>query len=164
MHAANLKSHNNSPTPIFLWAITGYVVLLTLADLLQSDLLKSLSYMSAVGIFMLIAATAAFLPRQKNMFLGFDLALILYYYGIIGSLAYNINHLGWPVALKMLMGPLFILFGASFESQTCAVIWQNKYVKSLLVLLMCNNKLYMHTQIVHTLIILCLTLYFFCFK
>ncbi len=135
MHAANLKPHNNNPTAIFLWAVTGYVALLALANFLQSEVLKTLSYTVSFAIFMLMAAIAAFLPDRKSLFVGLGFALNLYYYGIIGSTVYNIDHLDWSVTLKMLMGPLFVLFGASIEAQSYALIWRNKYVKSLFMLL-----------------------------
>ncbi len=135
MSTTRFKQQNSSPTTIFLWAVTGYVILLTIANLLQSSVLKGLSYGAAFGIFMLMATVSAFSPRQKNLFMGFGFALCLYYYGIIGSIFYNIHSIDWAVALKMLMGPLFILFGSLFESQSRGQIWLNKNVKSLFLML-----------------------------
>lgn len=135
MTTTSFKQQNSSPTGIFLWAVTGYVILLTIANLLESGILKGLSYGAAFGIFMLMAIVSAFSPRQKNLFTGFGLALCFYYYGIIGSILYNIHSIDWAVALKMLMAPLFILFGSLFESQSREGIWTHKNVKTLFMML-----------------------------
>ncbi len=135
MTPTSFKAKANSPTNIFLWSVTGYVILLTIANLLESGILKGLSYGAAFGIFMIMATVSAFSPRQKNMFTGFGLALCLYYYGILGSIIYNLHSIDWAVALKMLMAPLFIVFGTLFESQSREGIWTHKNVKILFMML-----------------------------
>lgn len=82
-----------------------------------------------------MVTVSAFSPRQKYWFNGFLIALFFYYYGIIGSILYNIHSIDWADSLKMLMTPLFILFGALFESQTRQQIWTHKKVKMLFMML-----------------------------
>ena len=132
---ADNKQQGNHPIVLFLWAITGYVILLSLSSVLQSGGLKVLSYGAAFGLFLLMTAWSAFLTKEKNSALGFGFAIGIYYYGIAGSLLYNLDHIEWSVALKLLMAPIFILIGAKFEAQQHMHYSFTKSVKTLFILL-----------------------------
>lgn len=132
---AENKQQDNHPIVLFLWAITGYVVLLSLSVVLQSGVVKGLSYVAAFGLFLLMLAWCAFLPKGKNISLGFGFAIGIYFYGLVGSFLYNFDHIEWSIALKMLMAPMFILIGARFEAQLHRRYNFNKNVKALFVLL-----------------------------
>jgi hypothetical protein len=124
------------PTYVFLVAITAYVVLQTLAILATSGLLKALSYAAAFGIVLAMAAMAAYLPKQRqDVPLGFGIALAFYYYGFVASAALNFGTLDIVTALKMMLVPPFLVFGAAFEASYRFKAWELPSTKWLLAAL-----------------------------
>jgi len=132
----SVSAANQDPVARFLLYIVMYVALLCLAVLGNSGLLKTLSYLAAFTMFLATATISAYLPKQRKISLGFGLALSLYYYGLLASLAVNAGSLEYSPATKMLMAPLFLIFGASFESQNFFRSWQSNSVRCLFALLL----------------------------
>lgn len=102
------QARGHDPVSLFLFSITAYVTLLCLATLSASGLLKALSYVVAFAMFLTIATVAAYLPKRRQIPLGFGYPLALYYFGFIGSMAFNASALDYATALKMMMAPLFL--------------------------------------------------------
>lgn len=121
------------PTYVFLVAIAAYVALQTLAVLASSGLLKALSYAMAFGIVLAMGAMAAYLPRQRQEVpLDFGIALAIYYYGFSASAALNFGTLDIGTAIKMMLVPPFLVFGAAFESSYRYNAWERPSTKWLL--------------------------------
>lgn len=113
------------PVNVFVLFVAGYVALQTLAVLISSGLLKALSYAVAFGIVLSMAALAMFQPRQREIPLGFGLALLLYYYGFLGSATINLSTLDFGTAIKMMLVPPFLLIGAVYEAQRRSCAWDS---------------------------------------
>lgn len=121
------------PSYIFLVAIAAYVALQTLAVLASSGLLKALSYAMAFGIVLAMGAMAAYLPkRSQEVPLGFGIALAFYFYGFVASAALNLSTLDIGTAIKMMLVPPFLVFGAAFESSYRFDAWSRPSTKWLL--------------------------------
>lgn len=121
------------PTYVFLVTIAAYVVLQTLAVLASSGLLKALSYATAFGIVLAMGAMAVYRAKQRqDAPLGFDIALVFYFYGFVASAALNIGTLDIGTAIKMMLVPLFLAFGAVFESSYRFNAWERPSTKWLL--------------------------------
>lgn len=121
------------PTYVFLVAIAAYVALQTLAVLASSGLLKALSYAMAFGIVLAMAAMAAYQPkRRQEVPLGFGIALAFYFYGFVASAALNVSTLDVGTAIKMMLVPPFLVFGAAFESSYRYSAWERPSTKWLL--------------------------------
>lgn len=121
------------PTYVFLVAIAAYVALQTFAVLASSGLLKALSYVMAFGIVLAVGTMAAYLPkRRQEVPLGFGIALAFYFYGFVASAALNFSSLDVGTAIKMMLVPPFLVFGAAFESSYRHIAWKRPSTKWLL--------------------------------
>lgn len=105
-----------NPHTLFLQFMSVYVILLCVSAALSTGLFRLLSYV--IAIFMPIVLAIRFSgSREKNILaISFALPLLLYYYGMFGSVAYNFKELDWPVTIKFVLAPLFLLLGAKVES------------------------------------------------
>lgn len=122
----------------FLFLIAAYVVLLGMVAISGSGLLKAISYVMPFVVFVAIAWQSAYVKRNKDISLGFWAPLVLYYYGMFGSVLFNLDNglVDWPLVIKLLMGPLFVVFGVSFESQRTYASWELSNVRKLFYVLL----------------------------
>lgn len=130
------QGRGHDPVSLFLFSVTAYVTILCLATLSSSGILKALSYAAAFAIYLTMATVAAYLPKRRKIPLGFGYALALYYFGFIGSMAFNANALDYATAIKMMMAPSFLIFGASFESQNFSRSWNHMSSRAAFALLL----------------------------
>jgi hypothetical protein len=114
---------------VFVLAVVGYVGLLSAGTLLNSGVLKALSYAMAFGIFLTMCVVHAFLPKLKTAVPKFGLPLAVYYFGFVCSLMVNHDELAYSDLLKMFMGPAFLLFGTAFEARQDVVLWERLAVR-----------------------------------
>ncbi len=102
---------------LFLQFVSVYVVLQAISTALEMGLFRTLTY--GVALLMLFVLAIRFSGKQGSGLDGMEyiLPLLLYYYGMFGSIAYNFGALDWPVTIKSLLAPFFLLIGAKIESR-----------------------------------------------
>jgi O-antigen ligase len=130
------RQGKRDPVFLFLILIAAYVVLQTLTMWSLSGLLKAFSFAFAFGLFLVMLVVSAFLPSVGKRSLGFGFTLALYYYGFVASVFFNSDALDYGTTIKMAMAPLFLLFGASFESQNQFRSWRLGSTRWLLGLML----------------------------
>lgn len=129
MHAIEARPSEHNPTSAFVAAVVAYVALLSAAAVLNSGLLRALSYAAAFIIFLMMLVIAGFLPKKPQIKRYFGPALALYYLGLTCSIAVNSDQLAFADLLKMYMGPAFLLFGWAFEAQRERYLWEKLAVR-----------------------------------
>jgi hypothetical protein len=101
---------------LFVAQFAAYVLMLGVATLLQSGLLKAMTNVYAVVIFGLVAfawGTRAHPPsRWATVVMGF---FVVYVTGIVCSLIVNREGIQWGDLVKISLAPAFLIFGAAFE-------------------------------------------------
>lgn len=131
-----VRQARHDPVFLFLLLIAAYVGLQCLTMWSLSGLLKALSFAFAFGLFLVMLVVSAFLPSVGKRSLGFGFALALYYYGFVASAFFNSDALDYGTTIKMGMAPLFLLVGASFESQNRFRSWNHGATRWLLGLML----------------------------
>lgn len=107
-----------NPHSLFLALATAYVVLLAASSALGMGLFRALTYVLAIFMPAVIAIHMAGRREYSLVGMGLAISLMLYYYGLLGSIAYNFQEIDWPVAIKLVLAPLFLLLGAKVESRS----------------------------------------------
>lgn len=104
------------PHILFLQFVSVYVVLQAFSAALGIGLFHIFSY--AVAVLMLFVLALRPFGKQSSGLDGMEyiLPLLLYYYGLFGSIAYNFGELDWPATIKFVLTPFFFLIGAKIES------------------------------------------------
>lgn len=125
-------------TVLFLAQVTVYVLLLALAALTQSGLLKALANVVAVVIFALVAF--AWMTRDhppSRWATAVAVCWLVTMTGIACSLVVNREAILWGDLVKLTIAPGFLIFGAAFERArgAAAPLWQRGSVKLLVLLL-----------------------------
>ncbi|MCY7315901.1 MAG: hypothetical protein LH480_09840 [Rubrivivax sp.] len=101
---------------LFLLQFTAYVLLLGLATLAQSGLLKALANVYAVVIFGLVAfAWMTREPPPSRWATAVAVCLLVYLTGMVCSVIVNPDAIAWGDLIKMAMAPGFLIFGAAFQ-------------------------------------------------
>lgn len=129
IHAIEARQPEQNPTSIFLLAILAYVGLLSLASVLNSGLLKGLSYAVAIAIFVMLTVVMLFLPKEGQRPAALFWSLTLYYAGFICSLLVHHKAPQYSDLIKMFMAPAFLLFGIAFEHNRKDFLWRHKPVR-----------------------------------
>jgi O-antigen ligase len=113
---ASDSAGKSDPHLVFLRFVLVYVVLLALSAVTGAGLFRTFSYV--IALLMLFVLTLRLSNKQGGGLDGMQyvLPLLLYYYGLLGSIAYNFETLDWPVAIKLLLAPLFLMIGARIEA------------------------------------------------
>lgn len=124
-----------SPTSIFLMVSVCYVLLLSLTSILDWGILKALSYVAALVIFMIMFFVWANAPKLKTYMPEFYFALGAYYTGLACSLVLNHTHLDYSVILKLVLAPAFFVFGANFVLQKQEPEFKNFIVKVFFIVM-----------------------------
>lgn len=122
----NVKEYN--PTAKFFFAIVGYVALLTAATVTESDAVKLLANMSAIGIFGLIFLEFLLMPSRLYLVGGLRTSLVIYYLGMLGSAVFSLQAQDAIDFLKIFLFPMFALFGCTFELHRVN-FWRRKIIK-----------------------------------
>jgi hypothetical protein len=125
---------------LFLGLFSAYVLLLALATLAQSPLLKAVANVLAVVIFGLLAFAWSTRPHPPSRWATAMVASgALYATGIVCSLIVNPDRILWGDLLKISLAPGFLVFGAAFERARAAAgeapLWQHRSVKWMFALL-----------------------------
>lgn len=126
-----IKSSFREPTGLFLNTVVAYALLQSIASLTGSGTLKLVANLSAFVIFMIMIVNWAFLPKKQHIFIGFSIALSVYYFGMLGSTLMHLSRVEYADLLKMLMAPAFLLFGIAFESNRRTWLWDKPNTRLL---------------------------------
>ncbi len=126
---------------LFLLHFTGYVLLLAVATLAESGLLKALANVYAVLIFGLVAF--AWISRAhppSRWATAAAVCLLIYLTGLACSVIVNPDAIAWGDLIKMALAPCFLVFGAAFERARLSAgaaepLWQRPLVRTLFALL-----------------------------
>jgi hypothetical protein len=124
-------------TVLFVAQFAAYVLLLALAMVAQSGLLKAMANVYAVVIFGLVAF--AWLTRwhpPSRWSTAVMVCFVAYATGIGCSLIVNPSDIQWGDLVKLSLAPTFLIFGAAFErARGGAWLWQRTSVRVLFILL-----------------------------
>ncbi|WP_425261320.1 hypothetical protein ACPOLB_10560 [Rubrivivax sp. RP6-9] len=126
--------HTRRSTPVdgtllFLALFCSYVGLLGLAQLAGSGLLKALANAWAVLIFGLLAGHWLLSGRRPQPAGGLAAGFAVFYTGMACTLVVNPQVAAWNELLKILLVPLFLVFGAAFERGRVQAAWQQPAVR-----------------------------------
>lgn len=134
----NSKTLKLERTTLFLFLITVYIVTFSFSAFLQSGVLKLLVNVEAIFIFFIMLVNWLFLPtaQQNSKRLSCVIALTLFYVGLIGSFIFNLGKVDYIDFIKMVITPMFFLFGMTFESNRDSVLWNNSRVKLMFLILL----------------------------
>jgi hypothetical protein len=137
-----MRTANKVPAPadgtvLFVGHFAAYVVILALATVGQSGLLKLLANVYAVVIFGLVAfawMTRSHPPSRWST--AAVIALVIYLAGIACSLIVNPDRIEWSDLVKLTLAPAFLVFGAAFERSRGELWpWRKPFVRFLFALL-----------------------------
>ena len=131
-----LGSRSGAPSPadgtvLFVGQFAAYVLLLALAVLAQSGLLKVLANVYAVVIFGLVAFAWMTRPHPPSRWAAAVVVCwVVYMAGIACSLIVNPEHILWGDLVKLSLAPAFLIFGAAFERAGGGEqLWQRPIVR-----------------------------------
>jgi O-antigen ligase len=131
-----MRTANRVPVPadgaaLFVGHFAAYVVILGIATVGQSGLMKLLANVYAVVIFGLMAfawMTRSHPPSRWST--AAAIAMTVYLTGIVCSLIVNPDRIEWTDLVKLTLGPVFLIFGAAFErSRGDQPVWRKPMVK-----------------------------------
>lgn len=123
-HPHVLRQPPRNPTALFFVTTVGYVLLLSVATLAGSGLLKMLANGAAIAGFAMVAVNWLFLPRPGAAAARFVLPLALYYAGLCGAVIVGLDTHERVDLLKIALAPAFVAFGAAFEAQRPRWLWE----------------------------------------
>lgn len=126
-----LKKNVFQPTLSFLIVAVGYVLLLSLTSILNWGILKALSYLAAIAIFMAMFLVWANMPKSTTKMPEIYFAMGAYYTGLLCCLIVNNTLLDYSVLIKLILAPAFLVFGANFELQNNKIDFSQSKVKIL---------------------------------
>lgn len=131
-------SNHAEPIILFIRLLLLYILLFSVASILQSGLFKLIVNITAIGVFLILLVNWAFLPQKKaqKIRVMVALALFIYYIGLIGSVVLNFNSVDIPDLLKFIMAPMFLVFGMVFEENRRTNLLSSLNNKILFFLLM----------------------------
>lgn len=117
------QTREHDPTAQFLYCIGIYVLLLVLATISGLDIVKTIANATALIIFSGILLSFLLLPDKGAPSSGIIWGLTLYYAGMAGAACFNLTPENFVDFLKILLFPIFSLFGATFENYRVPAIW-----------------------------------------
>ena len=139
MQKNNYLNSTNEPFLLFVKLLFSYVMLFSLASVLQSGLIKALANLFAIAVFVVMFVNWAFLLRDsqfvKTTPVFFILGLFFYYFGLIGSFFFNYQNTDYVDFIKFFMAPMFLVFGVFFEYLRKDYLFDFRYVQVLFFLL-----------------------------
>ena len=139
MQKNNYLNSTNEPFLLFVKLLFSYVMLFSLASVLQSGLIKALVNLFAIAVFVVMFVNWAFLLRDsqfvKTTPVFFILGLFFYYFGLIGSFFFNYQNTDYVDFIKFFMAPMFLVFGVFFEYLRKDYLFDFRYVQVLFFLL-----------------------------
>lgn len=105
------------PHSHFLNFVVLYVVVISVSAVTGGGVAKLFAYMIAFAMLFYMLLYLSGMPDYNSNFpkSGITLPYFLYYYGLFGSLIFNIDHLDWANSLKFIMAPLFLYIGLRVE-------------------------------------------------
>ncbi len=140
------------PNALFLKLVFVYVLLLSLAFGFESSLLKLASGMFAFLLFAVMAVNAVFLSADARrdgpaMGLPLLLPLLLFYLAMMVNLLVNRGQTDLQEWLKIMLAPMFLVFGFVFAAHDRTLVWESNFSRVLFWLLVLLPVLVWLTQL-----------------
>ncbi len=127
----SLQYRIEKETIFLLGMFSGYMILLSLAVLINSGLIKALANIFAVGIFFALLIKFIFKRQKTSQPIVFVVLFAIYLTGISCSIALNPQRIIYADLLKILISPVFLFFGVAFESTRQIPLWSTKSAKKI---------------------------------
>jgi hypothetical protein len=111
-----------------LGAMLIYVFFASVGTITGIGLIKGINYILAFCTTIYLLTIAGF-SKNRIVINKFTLILFLYYYALIGSIAFNHSNVDWATFFKMLLCPAFLYIGIKFEAATNVKVWSDRRVR-----------------------------------
>lgn len=105
-----------NPIKIFIFFITIEVYILILFRFTEDVTVKKISYaISAIFFFFLLIINSQIKNHKNNIHFHLYTLIIIYYFGLIGSLYINYLNTDYVDFIKFIISPVYIIFGFKFS-------------------------------------------------
>lgn len=112
----NKSNYSINPIKIFIFFSTIEVYILILFRLTEDVAIKKISYaISAIFFFFLFIINSQIKNHKNNINIFLYTLLIIYYFGLIGSLYINYLNTDYVDFIKFIISPAYIIFGFKFS-------------------------------------------------